>query len=202
MDKALQAMLEDGHPDFPFMLNWANEPWTVRWDGLDAPDGTLIAQDYGDVEDWKRHFDFLAPFFRNKNYIRVNDKVQMQVYRSDHIGDLGKKMFEAWRIWAAQDPAIRGLEVIETALAGDNPNNRGPTDAMSEFGARTPGGLDGTALVQNFRMHRIWHRGTLVSWDNTPRHATDGGAQSLVFSHPRLWKRKLVPIAAYFEQVS
>lgn len=33
MDKPHQAMLADGEPDVPFMLSWANEPWTVRWDG-------------------------------------------------------------------------------------------------------------------------------------------------------------------------
>lgn len=194
MDRVLQAMLKDGHPDKPFMLNWANEPWTVRWDGLDRAggDGTLLAQNYGYVEEWKKHFDFLVPFFRHKNYIRANGKVQLMIYNPAHMGDLGKKMFEVWRLWASQDPTIGGMDIIETALAGDNPNNRGPTDAMSEFGVRSPGGLDATALSQNGRLHATWYRGTLVSWDNTPRHSTDGGGEVLAFSHPELWKSKFI----------
>ena len=44
-------------PDFPFCLSWANEPWTKSWDGLDKH--ILMPQDYGDISDWKEHFDYL-----------------------------------------------------------------------------------------------------------------------------------------------
>jgi lipopolysaccharide biosynthesis protein len=52
MDGVIRAMLEDGEPNTPFMLSWANEPWTKRWDGLDSSE-ILIAQDYGGLEAWK-----------------------------------------------------------------------------------------------------------------------------------------------------
>ncbi|KAF6839182.1 hypothetical protein CPLU01_01920 [Colletotrichum plurivorum] len=192
MDGVIQAMLKDGHPDVPFMLNWANEPWTVRWDGSDNPSGTLLAQVYGSVEEWRRHYDWLVPFFKHPNYIRVNGKVQMMIYNPAHMGDKGKRMFDAWRLWASQDPAVGGMDVIETKLENDDPNSRGSTDAMNEFGFRSAGSWDANLWTQNWRAHRIWHRGAMVSWDNTPRHATDGGGMALVFAHPELWKRKLM----------
>ena len=36
MDKTLKLMLEDGQPDIPFCLSWANEPWTRRMNGGDG----------------------------------------------------------------------------------------------------------------------------------------------------------------------
>lgn len=196
MPKVLEAILVDGHPDVPFMFNWANEPWTVRWDGLESAngDGTLLGQNYGGFEEWRRHFDWLAPFFRHKNYIRVNGKVQFQVYSPINAGDVGKKMFQAWRLWASQDPAIGALDIIEVALIGDNPNNRGYSDAISEFGVRSGGGLDVTAMPQTPRLSRVFYRGTLVRWDNTPRHRTDGAGEAVSFSHPALWKGKPVEL--------
>ncbi|KAK1974133.1 glycosyltransferase WbsX-domain-containing protein [Colletotrichum cereale] len=190
MDGVLKAILKDGHPDIPFMLSWANEPWTVRWDGADRPngDGTLLAQNYGGIEDWKKHYDWMVPLFKHPNYIRVNGKVQMMIYNPSHMGDMGKRMFEAWRIWASEDPAIGGMDVIETKLEGDSPDSRGSTDAMNEFGFRSGGGMDASQWPHIGRAHRIYYRGAQVSWDNTPRHATDGGGFALTFAHPQLWK--------------
>ncbi|KAK6223530.1 hypothetical protein QIS74_03474 [Colletotrichum tabaci] len=149
MDGVLKAILKDGHPDIPFMLNWANEPWTVRWDGVDIPsgDGVILAQNYGGLEDWRKHFDWMVPLFKHPNYIRVNGKVQMMIYNPSHMGDTGKRMFEAWRIWASEDPAIGGMDVIETKIDSDNPDSRGPTDAINEFGFRSGGGH----MIEMFR---------------------------------------------------
>ncbi|KPI43594.1 uncharacterized protein AB675_7155 [Cyphellophora attinorum] len=199
MDGVLKAMLDDGHPEIPFMLSWANEPWTKRWDGVDKAngDGTLIAQHYKDVAGWKEHFDWMAPYFRHKNYIRVNGKVQMVIYNPSHIGDLGKKMFSAWRLWAAQDPTIGGMDVIETALGGDNPDSRGPTDAKNEFGLRSGGEYDATVWPHLPRTHKIYHRGALVAWDNYPRHPA-GGIRwaALALGHPKLWKWSMIEMFA------
>ncbi|CAI5963934.1 unnamed protein product [Closterium sp. NIES-64] len=68
----LLRMLEDGEPNLPFCLIWANEPWTNRWDGAKAGgNGVLLEQTYGDEECWKEHFDWLLKFFNHPNYIKV-----------------------------------------------------------------------------------------------------------------------------------
>ncbi|KUJ23513.1 uncharacterized protein LY89DRAFT_184426 [Mollisia scopiformis] len=56
MDHILQAMLLVGEPNTKFMLSWANEPWKATWDGLDSRK-VLIAQDYGDITDWRKYFE-------------------------------------------------------------------------------------------------------------------------------------------------
>lgn len=114
MDHILQAMLLDGEPNTHFMLSWANEPWTATWDGLDSSK-VLIAQDYGDITDWRKHFDWLLPFFRHPNYIRSEGKVQFIIYYPAHIDKIapGAKyaMYAAWRKWAAEEGLV-GMVII------------------------------------------------------------------------------------------
>lgn len=84
------------------MLSWANEPWTVQWDGHDnaGGDGILMKQEYGRLADWKKHFDWMAPYFRHPNYIRngATGKAQVVIYSPIHASDKGKRMFEAWKV--------------------------------------------------------------------------------------------------------
>lgn len=188
MEKVLEAMLNDGEPDVPFMLSWANEAWTARWDGL-SNSGILLAQDYGGISEWRKHFDWMVPYFRHPNYIRSGGKVQMMVYNPGAMGHMGKHMFAAWRQWATEE-GLGGMDIIETRIELDNPNSRGPADAINEFGFRSGGSHDSTAWVGIDRLSRVYHRGARVTWDNTPRHATDGGGTADIFAHPSLWKCK------------
>jgi hypothetical protein len=118
MDHILQAMLLDGEPNTKFMLSWANEPWTATWDGLDSSK-VLIAQDYGDITDWRKHFDWLLPFFRHPNYIRSEGKVQFIMYYPGHIDQnapgVKYAMYATWRKWAAEE-GIGGMVRILTQI--------------------------------------------------------------------------------------
>lgn len=94
MNRPLDDMIKTGTPDFPFMLCWANENWSRRWDGMDAE--LLIKQTYGDEDD-KEHMRFLCShFFSDPRYIRVNGKPFFVIYRPSHFPDI-KKTSEAWR---------------------------------------------------------------------------------------------------------
>lgn len=102
MDHILQAMLKDGEPKTPFMLSWANEPWTANWDGNDVS-RVLIPQDYGSIQDWREHFDWLLSFFRHPLYIRSNGKIQFIVYKPGHMGPVDPYMYAAWKQWAIEE---------------------------------------------------------------------------------------------------
>lgn len=195
MDRVLEAMLNDGQPDVPFMLCWANEAWTMRWDG--ASGGTLLDQNYGNATEWRKHFDWMAKYFHHPKYIRSNGKVQLIIYASMKIGDQGKRMFAQWRRWAAEDPKIGGLDVLEVGWWWDWAPGRGHTDAIAEFAPHSGGGLDNTLWERNTRTSNVHHRSVLVGWDNTARHPTDGGDTVAAWSHPKLWERKLLTIQVF-----
>ncbi|GAM83016.1 hypothetical protein ANO11243_010020 [Dothideomycetidae sp. 11243] len=192
MAKVLEAMIQDGQPDMPFMLSWANEPWTKRWDGRDGDDN-LLMQDYGGVEDWRAHFDWLLTYFRHPNYIKVNGRLQFAVYAPWHIGYRGKRMYDAWRLWAVE-AGFGGLDIIETQWHFHDPNRVGPADAIAEFQPHS-GGLDPTGFVETPRGGRVFHRGLKVSFDNTPRHAANLSAGTIEpFAHPSLWKQTAIEV--------
>jgi hypothetical protein len=191
MDGVTKAMLEDGEPRIPFMLSWANEPWTARWDGEDSSE-TFIAQDYGNIEDWRKHFEYLLPFFKHPLYIRSGGRIQFMVYKPSHCGHIGPHIFAAWRQWAL-DEGLGGLDVIETrwGSGGEKSSNQAIPDAISEFQPHVAG-FDHAHHSVTDRVSRVYHRGTLVCWDATPRHVNDGQGRAQPTCHPKTWMWNIV----------
>ena len=66
LEKPMEQMLENKEVDIPFCISWANEPWTKAWVGDEKK--MLIAQEYGQEEEWKEHFMYLLPFFKDERY--------------------------------------------------------------------------------------------------------------------------------------
>jgi hypothetical protein len=78
MHKPLQEIIKSGKPDFPFMLCWANDNWTRRWDGLDQE--ILIKHNYNDYDD-EEHIKYLFNFFKDKRYITIDGKPIFILYK-------------------------------------------------------------------------------------------------------------------------
>lgn len=110
LGKIPELMLEDGHPDLPFMFCWANEPWTDKWSGM-ASDQVLLPQEYGGEEEWERHFYYLLPFFKHHKYIKVDEKPVFVFYRIGLMKKILGPMLNLWRNLAVQN-GIKGLHII------------------------------------------------------------------------------------------
>lgn len=94
LERPLDDMLRTGTPDFPFMLCWANENWSRRWDGNEKE--VLMAQHYSDADDIE-HIRFLCSrFFSDARYIRVDGKPFFAVYRPDLFPDI-RRTIDTWR---------------------------------------------------------------------------------------------------------
>jgi len=61
METPVDLLLEHPKIDLHFCLCWANENWTRKWDGKEKL--ILMEQEYGDEEEWERHFNYLLDFF-------------------------------------------------------------------------------------------------------------------------------------------
>lgn len=80
LERPFNEVLESGKPDFPFCLAWANESWKGFDHGLNGRN-VLIEQIYPGLEDYKAHFFSLLSAFKDKRYIRIDDKPLFLIYK-------------------------------------------------------------------------------------------------------------------------
>lgn len=106
LEKPMENMLKNKEIDIPFCICWANETWTRTWDGREKK--ILIKQNYQeDKAAWKRHFEYLLPFFQDKRYIRHNGKPMFLIYKPQLIKGC-KEMLQYWNELSIQ-AGLQGL---------------------------------------------------------------------------------------------
>lgn len=93
LNRPFDEVLASGRPDFPFMLCWANENWTRRWDGQETE--ILVAQAYSE-DDHRRHARSLAPAFADPRYLRVAGRPVFLVYKAGRIPEV-RRATDVWR---------------------------------------------------------------------------------------------------------
>ncbi len=94
LETPIKKVIESGKPNFPFLLCWANENWSRRWDGQDKE--VLIEQQYSE-KDHAVHAKYLAENeFKDERYIKIDGKPCFLFYNPHIIPDL-KKTIEIWR---------------------------------------------------------------------------------------------------------
>lgn len=94
LERPLENLLANSKPDFPFMLAWANEPWTRAWNEGGERE-VLMPQLYGTLPNWKEHFNCLVRFFRDPRYIKIDGMPVLLIYRPESIPNLSQ-MLETW----------------------------------------------------------------------------------------------------------
>lgn len=92
LEKPMEQYLNHKEIDFPFCFCWANESWTNSWASDSRHPQVLWKQTYGDHSEWKRHFNYLLPFFRDDRYIQINGKPLLVIYRPEQIPHLNKML--------------------------------------------------------------------------------------------------------------
>lgn len=110
LEKPIENFLNSDELNFPYCLSWANEPWTRSWDGKTKD--ILIDQNYGDQSDWDNHFNYLMRFFKDKRYIKINNKPVILIYRSSSI-TCCDEMVARWDT-LARGNGLDGIYVVET----------------------------------------------------------------------------------------
>lgn len=109
MEKPLELLLQEKEIELPFCFCWANEPWTRAWDGQEKE--VIMPQVYGIRSDWKKHIDYLMPFFKDDRYIKVNNKPMLVIYRTNNVDDCDDMI----RYWKKEciDNGFDGIHIVE-----------------------------------------------------------------------------------------
>ena len=213
LQKPAENLLGNPDIDINYCFCWANESWSRSWSGIQngnswassfedltqPHDNMLIEQDYGDETDWREHFDYLVPFFRDPRYIKVDDKPVIMIYRPELIDSVTERL----RFWKtlAEEQGLSGLYVIGV-------NFREAADGFDAVLMNAPRcGMRFTDTVPTgprlFRAEDVWETlleskriegirtyfGGFVDYDDTPRHGTRGIA--VTGNSPAVFRRYL-----------
>ncbi len=100
LEKPVENFLKDKTIDIDFCLSWANESWTNAW--VSSNNKLLIEQKYGTEKEWKEHFDYLLPFFKDSRYMKEDGCPLFIIYRPE-IMDCYKDMIDYWNKLAKEN---------------------------------------------------------------------------------------------------
>ena len=133
LEKPAENLLEWKDIPMQFCFCWANDSWARSWSAIEDTNSwaeafepgqddagiasgkkILAEQDYGTEKDWKKHFDYLLPFFRDDRYIKIGGKPVFIIYKPELCGCLDE-MIAYWRALAEED-GLRGIYVIGSHL--------------------------------------------------------------------------------------
>jgi len=133
LDRPVDDMLKDPKADMPFLLCWANENWTRRWDASDQT--VLIAQKYSKDNDIK-FIESVIPFFEDPRYVRLDDAPVLIVYRPQHLPN-AKETLETWRKYCAKI-GIPKLHLVCAMVHGNTDYKQYGFDAGVQFPPHAP----------------------------------------------------------------
>ena len=88
LEKPAELLLANPQLDLEYLFLWDNQSWKRTWSqvkrgndwapnfdsGGGKAEGILAELQYGGEEDWKKHFLYLLPFFRDDRYMKADGK--------------------------------------------------------------------------------------------------------------------------------
>ena len=154
LEKPIESFLMHTEIDMPFCFMWANETWARTWDGKEGASEPLMKQDYGEEDEWKAHFEYLLPFFKDKRYICKDGKPILQIYKAQDIPRCAA-MIRYWKELAVKN-GLKGLYIIQS----DNGKGR---LYISEFDAVSFFELRRTVNSEFSYRDTSWHDNKLLS---------------------------------------
>lgn len=146
LDRPLAEVVSSASPDFPFCVCWANQTWSGIWHG--APNKILVEQTYPGAKDHEAHFQYLLPAFRDRRYIRVDEKPVFVVFMPKEIPEPAATL----RLWQemARENGLGGLYLVAYTHDAD----------AEELRAL---GYDGVIRALNFKQ-RQWSKDWRDPW--------------------------------------
>jgi hypothetical protein len=182
-------MLANPDLDIPFCLHWANEPWTVRWDGF-ANSGVLLDQKHTPEDDMAFIQD-ITPALRDPRYIRIQGRPLLIIYRPGLFPDI-QATIGRWRAYCEKNKlGDLYLTMMQTGFDGQVDPHKYGFDAAIEYpphNMRIPSLKDTVQMLvpdfagdifgypdlveTNLRREKpdyTLFRGLFPNWDCTPR---------------------------------
>ena len=188
LEKPLIILLNEEDIDFSFLLIWANENWTKKWDGKDEE--VLIKQDYKE-NDPENFIKDIKKYIIDKRYIKINGKPIIGIYEPRKIPNIQRTVF-TWRE-KSKEYGIGEIYIIVCLNDGNFEEYEkiklfnavyqfSPRDSMTfatliksktNYYAYTASLYNEFNISDNILDNFQFYRGSMLEFDNTPRKAKD-----------------------------
>ena len=193
LGKPLNILIKNIDIKFRFLIIWANENWTRRWDGKDNE--ILLKQEYKH-DDPMNFIKDIKKYIIDKRYIKIDEKPVLGLYEPNKIPKLTKTI----KIWRKKSREIGIGEVFILICINQNKTEDFEKlnlfDASYEFPPRNLNNMRRILKKKTYIYSEIllkskdfketninftkfpFFRGSMVEWDNCPRTVTCG-----IFDH-------------------
>ncbi len=213
LEKPCELLLNHPEIDQNFCMCWANETWSRTWDGKD--NDILIKQEFGGVDDWRDHINYLLQFFKDSRYIKINNRPVMFFYSCSRIDNFNE-MIAYWD-QVLNNEGIENIYVVEFINSFNNGKHNINSDVLVEFEPHCAlrynvsnftkakriafKKMGWTELLsyddvwekilnnkETYNGKKLW-RGAFVSFDNSPRKGKKG--MIIIESNPKKFGKYL-----------
>ncbi len=212
LEMPFNEVLRTGKPDFPFCLGWANHNWAKKQWNSDVSrrnNEMLIKQEYPGKEDYVNHFYSNLEAFRDKRYVRIDNKPFFLIYDVEKLPDAAE-FIKIWNELAYKNGLgkfyfvshTRKIDNIDFFLQkGFDAVNFSPhripfgnmrtiTSRIKRIILKIPNVVSYSKAIKTFD-HPLNYKEFIIptiipNWDHTPR----SGASGIVLhnSNPKLFK--------------
>ncbi len=204
LERPTENLLKWKDIDINYCFSWANESWVRTWGKISGGsiaskfekygvgEAVLLQQQYGDEGDWKAHFEYLVPFFKDERYIKIDGK-PVFIFHVPEIIDCLEKMVRVWRGLAEKNgfPGIYLIGVLRDSYreypSMDALYAQEPGMSFSDYIPFSDGAMsdicrrynvyedvcEWSNLRKYYQKQKIYY-GAFVGFDSTPRHGKRG----------------------------
>jgi hypothetical protein len=140
LERPFEEVLSSGKPDFPFCLGWANHSWEDKQFNKEGGNKLLMEQLYPGEKDYTEHFNCVLRAFKDKRYIRVDNKPLFLIYHPFEVPGV-EKFIVLWQKLAREN----GLEGIHFV---------GHTHRIEDIDNLLKSGFDAINIVRLFHFFK------------------------------------------------
>lgn len=193
LEKTMEILKDEIDKKIEYCICWANHTWANTWHG--KPSDIIVNQEYGDENEWKKHIEYMLPFFKDSRYIKINNRPVLYIYNMSEIKDFDK-MVILWNSILAENN-LGDIYIVEYISSKNKNISYENTEAVLEFEPLYTTFFDISkfnlfkrAFAKKFKMldfqdyNQIWkyiinrkrtyhgkiiQKGCFSSWDNSAR---------------------------------
>lgn len=126
LEKPAENFLEWKDINMNYCFSWDNNSWVRTWSRIrgggtwttlentntisENDNGILMKQEFGNEEEWKEHFEYLLPFFKDGRYIKKDGKPIFVIYNITLFSCISL-MIECWNRLANEN-GLPGIYII------------------------------------------------------------------------------------------